>query len=269
MFRLRPALRDAVEWWKDVRDKCPAPSTPEERPAPYMSGIGYGEFDQVGRDFVDLFVRLGNLTPDERVLDIGCGLGRMVEPLREYLSQEGSYEGFDVVREIIRWNRRNISTFDPRFQFRFVSVFNGSYNPNGRVWPERFRFPYRRREFDFVFAISVFTHLLDRAATRYVQQAARVLRPGGRLFATFFLLDEVALQHIGLGVSGQRFPHPKGHAWSASLESPEEAVAFRAEWACELLERHGLRVRQPIHYGSWSGRPGGLVYQDLVIADKR
>ena len=48
----------------------------------------------------------------------------------------GSYEGFDVVRDIIRWNRRFLTHFDPRFQFHFVDVYNSSYNPNGLIRPE-------------------------------------------------------------------------------------------------------------------------------------
>ena len=34
--------------------------------------------------------------PGERVLDIGCGIGRMARPLTPYLTPPGAYDGFDI-----------------------------------------------------------------------------------------------------------------------------------------------------------------------------
>jgi hypothetical protein len=50
-------------------------------PPPERIFVGDGGFLPIGVEFLKWFVRLGDLKPDERVLDLGCGIGRM-EPLR-------------------------------------------------------------------------------------------------------------------------------------------------------------------------------------------
>ena len=42
--------------------------------------------------------------------------------------------------------------------------------------------------FDFVCATSVFTHMLPAGVANYLREIRRVLRPGGRCLATFFVL---------------------------------------------------------------------------------
>jgi SAM-dependent methyltransferase len=44
--------------------------------------------------------------------------------------------------------------------------------------------PYGDAEFDFVFAISVLTHLRRRTQQRWAEELARVLEPGGTLLVT-------------------------------------------------------------------------------------
>ena len=46
--------------------------------------------------------------------------------------------------------------------------------------------------------------------------------------------------------------------------SPESAVAYDESFVMQLLEKYGLAVEQRI-YGRWSGREGGLSYQDILI----
>ena len=58
--------------------------------------FGGGPFNEIGEEFFRHFVELGGLKPDERVLDLGCGIGGMAVPLTRYLSERGSYKGFDV-----------------------------------------------------------------------------------------------------------------------------------------------------------------------------
>lgn len=269
MFGVKTALLRTLRRFKDRHAPPPPPEQPEEMPAHYLPGIGKGEFERIGREFVEHFIGVGDLQPADRILDVGCGLGRMVKPLQGYLAPGASYEGFDVVEDIIRWNQRNITHFDPRFRFHFVDVYNSSYNPNGRIQPEEFRFPFPDADFDFVFATSVFTHLLEGSVERYLAECARMLRPGGRLFATFFLLDETSLGLIEAGESDIDFQHPWKLGLLMSEEKPEDAVAYRAEWVFNRLDALGLTVRQPPHYGFWSGRKGGLDYQDILVADKR
>jgi SAM-dependent methyltransferase len=144
---------------------------------------------RVGELYLRLFVELGSLRQDESVLEPGCGTGRMAEPLTGYLSPAGSYDGFDVVADAIRWCVENISSNHPNFRFRHVDIFNREYNPGGRVDPAAFEFPYADEVFDFVLLTSVFTHMMPSEVRHYLGEIRRVLRPGGRCLMTFFLAD--------------------------------------------------------------------------------
>jgi len=55
----------------------------------------------VGDDFFKTLTQYG-LSPDMRVLDVGCGQGRMARPLIGFFDQ-GDYTGFDIVKPGIEW----------------------------------------------------------------------------------------------------------------------------------------------------------------------
>src|SRR5579862_1407399 len=79
-----------------------------------------GEFESVGREFLGYFQSLGNLRPNQQVLDIGCGPGRMAIPLTRFLSKEGRYDGVDTWTEAVDWCVKNIT---PRFgNFHFSAL---------------------------------------------------------------------------------------------------------------------------------------------------
>ena len=44
---------------------------------------------------------MGDLKPYHRILDIGCSVGRLAMPLRNYLNDKGSYVGLDVVPPVL------------------------------------------------------------------------------------------------------------------------------------------------------------------------
>jgi SAM-dependent methyltransferase len=234
--------------------------------APGYGGlIGEGDFDAVGLEFLGYFRDLAQLDPTERVLDIGCGLGRMAAPLTTYLTT-GSYCGFDVVKPGIESCRRRFASY-PQFEFDHVDVYNGKYNPKGRIRPSEFRFPYGDAEFDFAFASSVFTHMLSTDVERYLRETARVLRPGGRSLATWFLMTPENAALVERGQSEIAFEPHGGDVWLADAREPETAVAHELEAVRELYARAGLEIDEPIRPGTWSGGEG-LSYQDLVIAHR-
>lgn len=235
-------------------------------PRRWRGRVGKGEFRAVGTEIFGLVRDLGGLAPDARLLDLGCGAGRLVEPLRRYLGLRGSYEGLDIVPEFVAWNRRWVTPVDPRFRFRRAAVRNDAYHPSGEP-AESYTFPYRDGEFDLVVASSLFTHLLAPAARRYLVECARVLRPGGRLVATFFLLDDEVLARMAAHRTDVVFPWTVPYGRIADPAQPEFAVAYEA-WAVEgALAEAGLRLASGWRRGQWSGVEG-TTYQDLVVADR-
>jgi SAM-dependent methyltransferase len=230
-----------------------------------LSFVGRGDFERTGHEYLSHFRELGGLQPSDRVLDMGCGIGRMAIPLLDYLDL-GSYAGFDVGRAMIRWCNREITARRPEFEFTWAPVYNQKYNPFGTVAATEFRFPYEDASFDFVFATSLFTHLVREETEHYLQEAARVVRPGGTCFLTFFLLDEHAEREVAAGRASFDFRHPLGDGgFTTDPSQPEEAIAYRVEDLRGMVAGAGLEVCGPIRFGLWSNHPGGAAGQDVVI----
>lgn len=128
-----------------------------------------------------------------------------------------------------------------------------------------YSFPYQEGVFDLAVATSVFTHLLPDAVDRYLAESARVLAPSGRLFATWFLLTAHGARR------SDSLPFRLDERFSPAAivdrDVPEAAVAYPDPWLRDRLMAHGLRPREPIHFGSWAGVPG-ISYQDLIVAER-
>jgi SAM-dependent methyltransferase len=237
-------------------------------PPARLHPVGDSDFRSTGEEFLTLFRDLVDLVPEDRVLDVGCGIGRMARPLAGYLSSAGSYDGFDVSEIAIRWCQRHYARRHPNFRFTHVNVANSSYNPTGGVAAEEFSFPYPSSSFDFVFLTSVFTHMMSAGIERYVAEISRVLVPGGRCLATFFLLNEESRELIEGGRSTQPFVDVAAPYAIVDPASPEHAVAYEETWVRSQLDHVGLSARVPPRFGSWCGRAEFTSYQDIVIADR-
>lgn len=224
------------------------------------------DFLEVGKEFLGHFKTIGRLQPDESVLDIGCGIGRMAIPLTSYLNT-GSYEGFDIIPFGIKWCQERISRRFPNFRFRLADIYNSAYNPGGTVAPENYRFPYPDQNFDFSFATSVFTHLVQGSMENYLRELHRVLKPGGRALLTFFVLNEASRKSVAEGSAHYFFTHPIGALWTDNPASPEWAIAADEKWLKEILPRIGFRI-DAIHPGKWCGTKDPVSFQDVLLLTK-
>ena len=273
-MRLSTVVKDLRVGLANVVRTSFDPAAVPEPPRRFVSRVGGGDYRTVGESLFRMLVERGGVRPADRVLDIGCGVGRLAAPLTRYLRGDGSYEGFDIDAELIAWCERNITRRHPRFRFRLVDVRSRLYNPGGGTSGSAFRFPYDDGSFDVVVATSLFTHLLTGDAENYLRESARVLGPDGRLIATFFLLDDESRAAQAAGRADRRFEtepvnRTEGQAHHVMRsDQPEAAVAYSPDWLRGALARAGLGGAVDIHGGSWCGRPTDLTYQDLVIARK-
>jgi SAM-dependent methyltransferase len=262
-FRVAGAWLDARDWARGERDPLVPPR--------YRLYPGWRGGKVSGRWVFGAFA-LGKLAPDGRLLDIGCGPGRIAAHLTRKL-EGGSYEGFDIVPRSIRWCQRKISTRHPSFRFQLADIRNAQYNPAGSQEARAYNFPYPDREFDVALAASVFTHMVPGEIERYVSEAARVLKHGGRLLASFFLLNEDTQRR--LAASGRRVLSEEQRDGgvpyrSGSPSTPERMIAVYERDVREMYEGAGLAI-ESIRYGKWCGRRDSYLggSQDLVVARRR
>jgi ubiquinone/menaquinone biosynthesis C-methylase UbiE len=233
-----------------------------------IESVGDGDFKKIGETFFSHFTNLCDLKPSEKVLDVGCGCGRMAVPLTKYLSKEGSYEGFDIISEQIKWCQKNISSSYPNFRFQLADIYNKSYNPQGKVKASDYKFPYANESFDFVFLTSVFTHLLPLEMEHYLSEIVRVLRKNGRCLITFFLLNEESLQLVDAKKSSRDFKFDFGEYRIENEDVPEAAVGYDETFIKELFQKYNLEIKLPVYYGSWCERSDAFDYQDIVVVLK-
>ena len=124
-----------------------------------------GEFTAFGVIQAEMLKHYG-LKPDDYLIDVGCGSGRLAVPISRYL--RGRYLGTDVVPELAEYARA--ITKRPDWRFEVV---------------ENIGIPEVSEAADMVCFFSILTHLLHEEAYIYLEEAYRVLRPGGRVIVSF------------------------------------------------------------------------------------
>jgi SAM-dependent methyltransferase len=123
----------------------------------------------------------GPLTPASRVLDFGCGWGRVIRFFLKDIAPENliGIDQSEVALEACadRWSRfQRCETFPPT--------------------------DFEAESFDFIYAFSVFSHLSEEAHRRWINEFERLLRPAGVLILTTFQREFLAGCSDGSSYSG-------------------------------------------------------------------
>ncbi len=158
----------------------------------------------------------------QRILDLGCGNGRLRKFLPAELIRPGDYFGFDISEGLLGIARKNF----PRDAF-----FRGNFGKN---------LPFGAQNFDWVISIAAFHHLLDKTGQqKFLTEAHRVLKPGGKIFLTTWILPQKYFWK---------------NFWTGRIFSKNWIVPFGAEKhprtyryvtnkdLTKLLKRHGFKV---------------------------
>lgn len=194
-------------------------------------------------------------------------MGRVALALAEVQDERSQYVGIDVSKLAIRWCRREIASRRANFRFVHADVFHPVYNPRAKKSPELYLFPLPDQEVDFVIAASLFTHFLPEGLEHYIEEIGRVLKPGGRLFSTWFLLDAISDAAIAAGKSLFRPPHRLPTHAEANLFARERTVAFPRHYVLSVLEKNGLAADR-VERGSWFGEQAAELTHDLIVASR-
>jgi SAM-dependent methyltransferase len=228
------------------------------------------EFIQGGPGFLwNCLVARAWLQPHHAVLDMGSGNGKHARLLAQYLKPpEGRYVGFDIVRKGIEWCQRAYAPY-PNFRFDFVDLRSDWYNPGARAVAEDHVFPYADASFDVAFAASLFTHLEPHAARNYIRNAERVLKPGGRLLLTCFMVNEHNGGRHAVDVQGRRFMRASSVHHVVDHRKPSRGVAYDENALRAMICDAGL-VAAELTFGTWSNGVDVLAaLQDSIVAVKR
>ncbi|RNI29728.1 class I SAM-dependent methyltransferase [Rufibacter immobilis] len=103
---------------------------------------------------------------DKKILDWGCGPGRIIRHLPEIMNHICEFFGTDYNKKSIEWCTRHL----PGIHFNHNSLSA--------------QLPYQNHFFDVIYGISIFTHLSEPLHHEWFAELYRVLKPGGILFLT-------------------------------------------------------------------------------------
>lgn len=128
------------------------------------------EFITIGQtcaaDIQSAVLKVGrDLSSFTHVLDFGCGCGRTLVHMKS-LAPQAQIDGIDIDEQAIQWCSENL---------KFASFRVGKENPP---------MVYGADTFDFIYVISVFTHLDEDYQFRWLEELRRIAKPGGVLVLT-------------------------------------------------------------------------------------
>jgi SAM-dependent methyltransferase len=165
-----PAFR-LFEWLQSLGRSAENPDLPPAYYRVLTTGIADREaYVGVGQKAAAQLTALADdaglvLGPQTRVLEFGCGCGRVLRALAEIAPVQ--LFGCDLHRGMVRWCQTHL---------------RGQYVVSKPKPP----LPYAAGQFDMVYALSVFTHMTDAPARAWLAELGRVTRPGGIAILSFW-----------------------------------------------------------------------------------
>lgn len=174
-------------------------------------------------------------TGSERVLEIGCGMGRIT---RAIAARAASVVGIDVSAEMVERARQALA------DLANVTIELG----NGQDLSG-----FDSASFDAVYSFIVFQHIPDPAVTcEYVAEIGRVLRPGG--WAVFQISDQAEIHERRYYTRGlhlrQRAARMLGRGPRGCLEPQWLGSAVPRADLLAALERGGLDLVKTVGDGT-------------------
>jgi ubiquinone/menaquinone biosynthesis C-methylase UbiE len=166
--------------------------------------------------------------PGQRILDFGCGSGRMLRQLYDF-TPHSEFWGVDIRAEHIFWCKQHLS---PPYRFAVTTTIP--------------HLPFEDNSFDLIYTGSVFTHI-DDLADAWFLELRRILRPGGFLYFTIHDNRSIELTKTTLRdhplIGKQFMGHPKFEEYVNSdfgmftlWRSADSQVFYDREYIVERIQ---------------------------------
>jgi SAM-dependent methyltransferase len=176
-------------------------------------------YHRAGAAMVEHIAAAGEVDDGRRVLDVGCGFGGTIEHLR---ARHGSCRlaGLNIDERQLQWARR-----------LQAPPAAGVGPPAAWIKADGGQLPVADGSLDHVLAVECVFHFPSRK--KFFREVARVLRPGGTLALSDFLLAAGALesfvttgQPLGLGDDGAWYGPPRKPLTSAGYGRLARGTGF-------------------------------------------
>lgn len=222
----------------------------------------HSSFDIIGAMLRDIVIREVNLNSTTKLLDLGCGTGRLSKFIVPILGR--NYHGFDINSKYIEYCDRTYSG-----NFICCDVQHEEFNHDGLVEPSLMTIPYEDNSFDVVVSFGVLNHLRLDSTIRCISESHRILKRGGVFVATLIMLNEFSINAINSGKTKRPFvfEHKSDKEWYDNQRSLLNVAIFESDIRRAAIDI-GYMIIEPTRYGQWCGKRSDIGH-DLIKMVKR
>ena len=197
-----------------------------------LSRLGRAVFGLSGTVYAGRFIQAATLRPEDRVMEIGSGLGKILSSSQRRIGAQKPYIGIDLSYQMVRRARMDLDPRRPPLHFLVASAL---------------QMPFRRHCFDVVLLSHVVKYLTDPQLRQVLAQVRELLRPGGRIVLWEF-------RPYGWGPINRTILRSSR---SHKLRSADELVALLQEQGYRNLRPFRIRTPwPPFRNLAYSGQSG-------------
>jgi ubiquinone/menaquinone biosynthesis C-methylase UbiE len=181
------------------------------------------------KSFFEKYIEL----KDKKILDWGCGPGRVIRHLPAVIGNGCAFYGTDYNSKSIEWCSQNL----PGINFNKNTL--------------KAELPYVDNFMDIIYGISIFTHLSEEMHISWFNELYRTLKPGGIMFLTTqgdnfkVKLTIKELQKYNNGEIVVRGKVKEGHRTYSAFHPEKFMAALFAK--TQVLEHHVMEPKK----GKW------------------
>jgi SAM-dependent methyltransferase len=236
--------------------------------------VGGSDPEAVGDACFGILNRYISITPASRLLDFGCGIGRVLLSVLKHRPGVGQLTGFDIMPQVIEFGTHHIGSTFPNTSFELIKGNNDHYDQfiaagDASVAKSREQLlATYGSTFSGAYAFSVFTHVEMADFRALLALLVKLIEPGGELLFTAFLLTPYSRQAIGKRTAlfpfGETAYEADGAIFIGNRADRMGFIAFDLALVEQMVFDAGLVITH-VEHGSWTGARFSASLQDVIV----
>ncbi|MDO9091528.1 MAG: class I SAM-dependent methyltransferase [Rubrivivax sp.] len=236
--------------------------------------VGGSDPEAVGDGCVGILRRYLTINASSRLLDFGCGIGRVLLSVLKHNPAVGHVTGFDIMPQVISFCEKHIADNFPQTSFELMQGSNDHYDlfiaaaSESKPKSHSTLLGQYGSSFTGAYAFSVFTHLERADFQALLKLLADLLEPGGELLFTAFLLTPYSRRAIeertALFPFGETALEDNGSIFIGNPSDRLAFIAFDLPLVEQMVFDAGL-ILSHVEHGSWTGSGFAATLQDVIV----